>query len=64
MMVDIMLYHFNAWCPVKGHTHLKKQGLYMYVWPFSGHQAWKGYTFLTSNQAYIFGIWSALLANT
>ena len=27
---------FNAWCPLKGHTYLKK---FKYVWPFSGHQA-------------------------
>ena len=40
---------FNAWCPLKGHTHLNLQlsaaGLFKYVWPFSGHQALKGQTF-------------------
>ena len=37
---------FNAWCPLKGHTYLNKLkvvDLFKYVWPFSEHQALKGW---------------------
>ena len=40
-------YPFSAWCPLKAQTYLHKSGTkscsFKYIWPFSGHQALKGY---------------------
>ena len=42
----LAIWAFSAWCPLKGHTYLnmlKATGLFKYAWPFSDHQALKGY---------------------